>query len=154
MNSSLWYFTPREVLYKNWIGLLVSYFHGWLHVRCHFLGVSPILPLTGHSNELLVTWLSSRRRFSFFYFSFVACASCFILKCTKPNPLKVENNVAEKFFWWIIQRVSFRGVSSVFSPPKVWAETKSYVNNFGKSIGNSQANTATHCVLSVMGQND
>ena len=55
-----------------------------------------------------------------------------------------KNHSVEKLLHcWIIQK---GGVWSFFHPKNVWAETMSYVNYFGKSIGNSQENTASHCV--------
>lgn len=72
----------------------------------------------------------------------------FDIQMYQSNPLFGENDFGEKLLLcWIIQTLSFQGVSGLFFfLKKVWAETMSYVNNFGESIGNSQANTAGHCV--------
>lgn len=145
--SALW---PRTLLCYilfpgrlwKWNGPLLFHFHGWLHVRCHFLWpISSILLPSGvkMSHELGHGCLGGVP----LLFIFLTLQHVWY---SNLNLLLLENDSGEKLLLcWIIQTLSFRGVSGLFSPLGVWAGTMSYVNNFGKSIGNSQENTAAHC---------
>lgn len=120
--SSLWSWTllcdillPGRFL-KKWNGLLVSHFHCWLHVRCHF---SPLFHPFCFPLDIKMSYEFSRGFHrggtSFFFLPLhhvwysnvqILIHCCLIM-------------TGEKLLLrWIIQTLSFRGVSSLFFPKK------------------------------------